>query len=324
VSPGGLSRRQFIAAGLGAVGAAATATGLGGYVWPLLASEDLIPGRAPEIHLDPRTWPTDPDRLTFAAIGDNGSGGRQAMAVASRMAETYRTAPFGNVFLLGDISYYGKFSDRYEDVFVKPMTPLLDAGVEFDLAIGNHDAGLRHSDQSFEEIEGEIRLLDTPGRYYSRTYGPADVLFLDSSVPGLRGAESSEQLEWLDDTLASATSQWRIVTMHHPPYSSGHHGSTSGEDDLLVPLLRRHHVDLVLAGHDHDYERTVPLHGITYVVSGGGCKTRKMGYSDFTAVAARILHFLHVDIESDRLNATCIQPGGQVQDRFELRAREGR
>ena len=319
-----LSRRQFLATGLGAAGAVATGAGLGGYVWPLLAREDLIPGKGPDLTLDPEAWVNRTDRLTFAAIGDNGSGGRQAMAVAERMARTYRGAPFGNVFLLGDISYYGNFADRYDDVFVKPMQPLLDAGVTFDLAIGNHDEAVRHSEEGFEEIEAEIRLLDTPGRYYTRTYGPADVFFLDSSVPGLFGPEATEQLEWLDDTLASATSQWRIVAMHHPPFSSGRHGSTRGADERLVPILERHHVDLVLAGHDHNYERTVPINGVTYVVSGGGCKTTKVGSSDFTAVAKRILEFLHVDIVDDRLIAACIQPEGQVADRFELRAREGR
>jgi hypothetical protein len=319
-----LSRRQFLAAGLGATGTLATGVGLGGYVLPLLAREDLIPGEPPDIVLEGRQWTTTADRLSFAAIGDNGSGGRQAMAVAEQMARTYVDRPFGNVVLLGDISYYGSFADRYDDVFVRPMRPLLDAGVRFDLAIGNHDEGLRHSDSGFEEIEAEVDLLGTPGRYYMQTYGPADIFLLDSSIPGLFGTGSSEQLEWLDDTLASATNQWRIVAMHHPPYSSGRHGSTARAEELLVPILQRHHVDLVLAGHDHHYERTAPLDGITYVVSGGGCKTTKVGRSRFTAVAGRILQFLHVDIDGDRLVATCIQPQGQVFDRFELRAREGR
>jgi hypothetical protein len=319
-----LSRRQFLAAGLGVTGTLATGVGLGGYVLPLLAREDLIPGDPPDITLRPQQWTTTADRLSFVAIGDNGSGGRQAMAVAERMAETYRDLPFGNVVLLGDICYYGNLRDRYDDVFVRPMRPLLDAGVTFDLAIGNHDAGIRYTDTGFEEIEAEVDLLGTPGRYYKQTYGPADIFLLDSSMPGLAGDESPEQLVWLDDMLAASTSQWRIVAMHHPPYSSGRHGPNHWAQQVLVPILRRHRVDLVLAGHDHDYERTVPIDGITYVVSGGGCKTTKVGNSDFTAVSGRILEFLHVEIDGDRLTGRCIQPEGQVFDRFELRAREGR
>ena len=318
------NRRQFLAAGLGAVGTVATGVGLGGYVLPVLAREDLIPGSPPDIVLEPQAWSATADRITFAALGDNGSGGRQAMAVAGRMAETYVEHPFGNVILLGDISYYGKFADRYNDVFLRPMRPLLDAGVQFDLAIGNHDEGLRYSEESYDEIQAELQLIDTPGRYYMQTYGPADVFLLDSSVPGLFGPESSDQLEWLDDTLAGATSPWRIVAMHHPPFSSGKHGSTPRAEGLLVPILERHKVDLVLSGHDHDYERTVPINGITYVVSGGGSKTTKVGHSDFTAVAKRILQFLLVEIDGDRLVGTCIQPAGQVADRFELRVREDR
>ena len=80
----------------------------------------------------------------------------------------------------------------------------------------------------------------------------------------------------------------------------------------------------MLAGHDHDYERTHPQHGVTHVVSGGGCKTTAVGRSSFTAAATSVLHFLLVDIDGDRLVASCVTVDGTVADRFELRAREGR
>src|SRR5829696_25115 len=86
------NRRQFLAATIGVAGAAATGSWMIGSVWPQLASEDLVPGDATDIRLAPNAWSTTSDRTSFAVIGDNGSGGRQAMAVAERMARTYDRA----------------------------------------------------------------------------------------------------------------------------------------------------------------------------------------------------------------------------------------
>jgi hypothetical protein len=318
-----LTRRQLLASGLGTVGALAAGAVLTSKIWPLLASEDFVPGAAPDLDLTPGAWTTTDDTVSFAVLGDNGSGGRQAMAVAERMARTYREMPFGHVSLLGDICYYGNIEDRFDDVFVRPMAPLIDAGVGFELSIGNHDTDLHHTDDGIAEIESELRLLGTPGRYYAKTHGPAAIFYLDSSMPGLFGPSSSTQLEWLDDELASSPSQWRIVALHHPPYSSGKHGCTPGAEDVLEPILRRRNVDLVLSGHDHHYERTHPQDGVTYVVSGGGCKTTAVGRSRFTATAESTLQFLHVEIDGDTLTGRSIRPDGGMVDRFELRAREG-
>ncbi len=93
---------------------------------------------------------------------------------------------------------------------------------------------------------------------------------------------------------------------------------------MLEPILRRHAVDLVLAGLDHHYERTHAIDGTTYVVSGGGCKTTPVGRSPFTATAESTLQFLHVDVRGDHLSGTAIRPDGSAVDRFDLRAREGR
>ncbi|HVM03250.1 MAG TPA: metallophosphoesterase [Acidimicrobiales bacterium] len=319
-----VTRRQLLAAAAGAAGSIAAATLLGEHVWPLLAREDLIPGAAPDVVLSPNAWTEGDDRLSFVAVGDTGSGGRQAMAVASAMAETYRRAPFGLVSLLGDICYYGNFEDRFEHVFARPMRPLIDAGVGFELAIGNHDDQLRHTDESLAEIEAELRLLGTPGLYYATSHGPVDFFYLDSSVPAVFGEGAPEQWEWLDAAMASSANRWKVVALHHPPYSSGRHGSTPGARRVLEPMLRRHAVDLVLAGHDHHYERTVPIAGTTYVVSGGGCKTTSTGRSPFTVTAESTLHFLHVEVEGDRLRGRAVRADGSVADRFELRAREGR
>lgn len=243
-----LSRRQFLGVAGGVVGGVTTAGVIRAAAWPLLASEDLLPGAAPTERLTPQAWTTTPDRVRLAVVGDTGSGGRQAMSVAARMARTYEQRPYGTVVLLGDISYYGSIEQRWDDVFVRPFAPLMDAGVRFDFAIGNHDATPYREDAAAEEIEAHLRLLGTPDEFYAVSHGPVDLFVLDSSMPGVLGPRAGDQLAWLDDALASSTNQWRVVALHHPLYSSGKHGSTMAVRDALEPILTRRRVDLVLSG----------------------------------------------------------------------------
>ena len=65
-------------------------------------------------------------------------------------------------------------------------------------------------------------------------------------------------LNWRSYLLAEPTERWKIVYLHRPIWSQGLHGSDElGVNEALVELFDRHHVALVLSGHDHNYERFV-------------------------------------------------------------------
>lgn len=76
------------------------------------------------------------------------------------------------------------------------------------------------------------------------------VFVLDSNV-----ADTAAQARWLDEKLTASTARWRIVTQHHPVFSSGRERDNARMRDILLPVLLRHKVDLVLQGHDHTYAR---------------------------------------------------------------------
>lgn len=63
------------------------------------------------------------------------------------------------------------------------------------------------------------------------------------------------QAEWLDRKLAESDAHWKVVTMHHPIYSSGRDRDNKTLRDAWLPVLTKHRVDLVLQGHDHTYAR---------------------------------------------------------------------
>jgi Calcineurin-like phosphoesterase/Purple acid Phosphatase, N-terminal domain len=88
----------------------------------------------------------------------------------------------------------------------------------------------------------------------------------------IRGFSNGAQTRWLEETLAAASNDpsidWIIVQMHQDAMSSSKNGNGSdkGIREAWLPLFDRYGVDLVLCGHDHDYERTWPVRGCNYNV----------------------------------------------------------
>jgi 3',5'-cyclic AMP phosphodiesterase CpdA len=167
--------------------------------------------------------------------------------------------------------------------------------------LGNHDV----SEQ--ENVGPLIAALGMPGRWWAWHFGEDLLVGLDSNRPG-----DPAQLAWLDHTLASATDQWKIVALHHPPYSAGYQGSNEAVRRSFVPVFERHGVQLVLSCHDHDYQRS-RIGGITYVVSGAASGTRGTE-EDFTAVSYSWLHFVEIGVFPDRLVVRAVSPELRVGD----------
>ena len=80
-------------------------------------------------------------------------------------------------------------------------------------------------------------------------------------------------------------------------------------------------VEMMFAGHDHNYERTFPQGGVTYVVTGGGAKPRRVGSSDFTVVIESQLHFVRADVSAGPMVVAAINVEGIVIDEFSVKPR---
>ncbi|MCX6632188.1 MAG: metallophosphoesterase, partial [Candidatus Solibacter sp.] len=79
-------------------------------------------------------------------------------------------------------------------------------------------------------------------------------------------------LEWLENDLANTRAQWRVAFFHQTPYPTEHHVDDPidiAARNLFVPILERYGVQVVFAGHEHNYQRTKTLRGGTPVPAGG-------------------------------------------------------
>lgn len=204
--------------------------------------------------------PLSPQSVRFAIIGDNGNASPEQYDVARQMARYREKVGFDFVLMLGDNIYGGKRPLDFKRKFEDPYQPLLSAGVQFFASLGNHDDPNERFYKPFN-MNGQ--------RYYSFRRGDATFLALDSTYM------DSGQLDWIEKQLAAAKTSWKICFFHHPLYSDGSHGPDLDLRARLEPLFQRYTVKIVLAGHEHVYERIAPQGGVYYFVLGNSGELRR-------------------------------------------------
>jgi len=255
------------------------------------------------------TLPIHAGSVRFAAIGDMGTGAPPQYDVAQRMLQFHEKFPFTFVIMLGDNIYGGKSPDDFLKKFEIPYKPLLDTGVQFYAALGNHD----------DPNERFYKFFNMNGQsYYSFKKGNVHFYALDSDYL------DPKQLAWLEKELADAGStDWKICYLHHPLYSSGaFHGSSTELRTILEPLFVKYGVQVVLSGHEHVYERVKPQKGIYYFTEGasGELRANNLKKTDLTAVGYdKDRSFLSIEISGDDLYFQAVSRTGVTVDSGTIR-----
>ena len=278
--------------------------------------------------------PAGEGRLRAVVVGDSGIGSVVQARVGAVMDELEP-----DLFLhTGDILYHRSLDSA---VFL-PYRDLL-SGACFIPSRGNHDFDLGRMGLEWRDIF-TIPNDDNErtGVYYSYDWGPAHFTVLDYIF---FNSDFSAQLAFIEQDLASARQRdvpWLIIYQHLPIYTAGSYANYQHPiRELLPELCDRYEVDLVLGGHDHNYQRSYPVRGrvlrdgwqdpvferprgTVYVVTGGGGGVL---YGELDGARDRpfihsfrsVHHCVVLDITVGELRSRALDEDGRLVDEFRIR-----
>ena len=284
------------------------------------ASPQLQALQPASIRRDVVALPNAARSIKFAIIGDSGRGDKFQHEVGAQMEAFRQRFDFEFVLMAGDNIYEGPASEEdYRLKFEEPYKPLLDAGVKFYAALGNHDdtnqifykpfnmGGDRY--YTFVPPVDPITRWDTRVRFFA----------LDSTYLSL------EQLRWFEKEVTESRAEWKIAFMHHPVYTSGRYSlAARGIRLALESAFVNGGIDVVFSGHEHIYARSELQRGILYFVTGGAGSLRAGDARQVPQIARSYdqdYHFMLAEITDDGFFFQAINRQGDTVDAGALKRR---
>ncbi|OLO08435.1 hypothetical protein BTW08_06775 [Salinicola sp. MH3R3-1] len=265
-----------------------------------------------------RTAPGAEATVTFAALGDSGDASKAQYQMATIIAKSHPQL----VLHLGDVVYKTGAERQYDSRFYLPYEGLLSS-ILFYPSLGNHDVRTNDGQPYLSAFDLPTNNPQQTERYYSFDYGPVHFVALDSELyAGDHSLSTEAQKTWLQKDLDQRQRPWTIIFFHRPPFSSSlgpHPGGDARICQDLVPIFERANVDLVLTGHQHNYERLEPINGVNYIVSGGGgADLYPIEPGKRSAYAVSRLNVLELKASPHELKVDAVGEDGAVFDSVRL------
>ena len=250
--------------------------------------------------------------VRFAVVGDFGTGEEEELAVAAALRRVAIERRIRILVTTGDNIYEDGHPEDFQAAWEEPYGWTSRRGLDVVASLGNHDVRT----DGGAPVMG---LFDMPNRWYARRYGPIEFFILDGNALG-----EPEQLRFVASAMRRSRAPWKIAVVHQSPYGCSRHGGDAVVRELAVPVLRAGGADVVLSGHEHNYQRFAPLDGITFVVSGGGgadlhaVEECPDDTPEPVAAVDETHHFLVGTATPERLRLVAITADGEVADRFTI------
>lgn len=191
-----------------------------------------------------------PATVTLVGAGDIASCGLDGDEGTAHLV----AAIPGAVFTAGDNAYENGTAAEFAECFDPTWGAFIN---RIRPAAGNHDWNTA-SAAGYLDYFGDAATNDDGRTWYSYALGAWHVIVLDSDCAKVGGCgPDSEQGAWLAADIAGSDARCSIAIWHHPRYSSGYHGNILTSAPLWQAVAAAG-VDIVINGHDHDYERFAP------------------------------------------------------------------
>ena len=209
---------------------------------------EVIPNPDPVIPTTPPVVPPPGVTSTFVnVLGDTGWCGSPALAPLARLFDRFD----GDILLAGDLAYPSGTMEEFRNCF-EPSFGKFKSRMR--ASPGNHDYVSSVSADAYFNYFGERSGPNRLG-YYSFKAGEWTVFMLNSNVPIHK---ASAQFAFVQRIMQQAPTRCTMAVLHHPFDSSGINGPTPMLRDIWE-LMYNLGADVVIAGHDHLYERHAPI-----------------------------------------------------------------